>query len=117
MHVYDDHLEIWNEGELPEGYSEKVLMGHHTSKPRNHNIANAMFKAGFIDAWGRGYKKIRDGFTKAGIPMPKVANFCGGVQVSIERTKFIQLTRNGKNVVTGVTKDVPSLSPVCPQWR
>lgn len=116
MHVYDDHLEIWNEGELPEGYSEKVLMGHHTSKPRNHNIANAMFKAGFIDAWGRGYKKIRDGFTKAGIPMPKVANFCGGVQVSIERTKFIQLTRNGKNVVTGVTKNVPSLSPVCPRF-
>ena len=116
MHVYDDHLEIWNEGELPEGYSEKVLMGHHTSKPRNHNIANAMFKAGFIDAWGRGYKKIRDGFTKAGIPMPKVANFCGGVQVSIERTKFIQLTQKGKNIVTGVTKDVTSLSPVCHQF-
>lgn len=74
MHVYDDHLEIWNEGELPEGYSEEVLMGQYSSKPRNRNIANAMFKAGFINAWGRGYKKIRDGFTKAGIPMPKVAN-------------------------------------------
>ncbi len=37
-------------------------------------ISPTPFKAGFIDAWGRGYKKIRDGFTKAGIPMPKVAN-------------------------------------------
>ncbi|MBR0273876.1 MAG: hypothetical protein IJQ59_07295, partial [Bacteroidaceae bacterium] len=62
-----------------------TLYGHHSSKPRNLNIANAFFKAGFIDTWGRGYKKIREGFEPAGIPMPKVENFCGGVQVTIER--------------------------------
>lgn len=72
MHVYNDHLEIWNEGKLPVGYTEETLMGKHSSKPRNRNIANAMFKAGFIDIWGRGYMKIREGFTAAGIPMPKV---------------------------------------------
>lgn len=27
MHVYDDHIEVWNEGELPEGYTEETLMG------------------------------------------------------------------------------------------
>ena len=58
MHVYADHLEVWNEGELPVGYTEETLMGNHSSKPRNRNIANAMFMAGFIDKWGRGYKKI-----------------------------------------------------------
>ena len=38
-----------------------------------------------IDTWGRGYKKIREGFEGAGLPMPKVENFCGGVRVIFQR--------------------------------
>ena len=108
MHVYNDHIEVWNDGELPEGYTEETLMGRHSSKPRNKNIANTMFKAGFIDTWGRGYKKIRDGFEAAGIPMPKVQNFCGGVQVTVMRTKFMEML----NVTDNVGSDVGSLSVV-----
>ena len=108
MHVYDDHLEIWNEGELPLGYTEETLMGRHSSKPRNRNIANAMFKAGFIDTWGRGYMKIREGFEAAGIPMPKVQNFCGGVQVTVQRTKFMQMMNVGNNVASNVVSSVVS---------
>ena len=93
---------IFEEGELPGGYDETVLYGKHSSKPRNRNIAGAMFKAGFIDTWGRGFKKIREGFEKASMPMPKVENFCGGVQVTIERTKFMQMTNVGGNVGGGV---------------
>lgn len=85
MHVYDDHVEIWNEGELPLGYNEKVLYSKHSSKPRNQFIANTMFKAGFIDTWGRGYLKIHDGFKKAGLPMPTVTSHCGGTLVSFQR--------------------------------
>ena len=44
MHVYDDHLEIWNEGELPTGYSQETLFRQHSSKPRNLYIANTFFK-------------------------------------------------------------------------
>lgn len=108
MHVYNDHIEVWNDGELPGGYDETVLYGKHSSKPRNRNIAGAMFKAGFIDTWGRGFKKIQEGFERVGAPMPRVENFCGGVQVTIDRTKFIQMT----NVTSGVTSGVTSLSPV-----
>ena len=100
MHVYNDQIELWNEGELPSGYDEKMLYGKHSSKPRNRNIANTMFKAGFIDTWGRGFIKIREGFEGAGLPMPKVENFCGGVQVTIERTKFVQMTNVVSNVVS-----------------
>ena len=44
----------------------------------------------------------------AGIPMPKVQNFCGGVRVSVQRTKFMEMT----NVADDVTSDVISLSPI-----
>lgn len=37
-------------------------------------------------------------FEKVGMPMPKVENFCGGVQVTIERTKFMQMTNVGDDV-------------------
>ena len=117
MHVYNDHVEIWNEGELPEGYSEEVLYGKHSSKPRNRNIADTMFKAGFIDTWGRGYSKIYDGFKEAGLPMPTVESHCGGTLVSFQRgfdvvsgRKFVpsDVPSSGENVVS----DVSSLSVV-----
>ncbi len=67
MRVWDDRVEIWNEGGLPEGYTPATLLAQHSSRPRNKNIANVFFKAGFIDAWGRGYKKILEGFEAAGL--------------------------------------------------
>lgn len=85
MLVWNDHVEVWNEGELPIGFTPDTLLKQHASHPRNRNIANAFFKAGFIDAWGRGYKKIREGFEAAGLPMPVVENFCGGVRVTFQR--------------------------------
>lgn len=85
MRVWNDHVDVWNDGELPAGYTLETLLGQHSSRPRNKNIANAFFKAGFIDAWGCGYKKIHDGFESAGQPMPEVENFCGGVRVSFKR--------------------------------
>ena len=61
----------------------------------------------FLLELGRGYKKIREGFEPAGIPMPKVENFCGGVQVTIERTQFMKML-NGRNVTSDVTSNVTS---------
>lgn len=60
------------------------------NKPRNLNIASVFYKAGFIEAWGRGYKKIQDGFNAAHLPMPVFATAFGGVEVTITRTKAIE---------------------------
>ena len=35
-------------------------MGKHRSRPYNPLIANTFFRAGFIEAWGRGIEKIKD---------------------------------------------------------
>ena len=85
MRVWDDRVEVWNEGGLPEGYTPATLLAQHSSRPRNNNIANAFFKAGFIDAWGRGYKKIFEGFKSAGLPMPTIDEVDGGVRVTFQR--------------------------------
>ena len=54
----------------------------------------------------RGMTNIWNGF--AALPMPKVQNFCGGVQVSVQRTTFMKMM----SVADNVTSDVTSLSPV-----
>ena len=85
MRVWDDYVEVWNEGSLPKELTPETLLRHHSSHPRNKNIAYAFFKAGFIESWGRGYKKIREGFEKAGLPMPKIEDVEGGVRVTFQR--------------------------------
>ena len=90
MRVWDDYCEIWNEGGLPAGFTPETLLTKHSSHPRNKNIAYAFFKAGFIESWGRGYKKIREGFEGAGLPMPKIEDVEGGVRVTFQRNNVVK---------------------------
>ena len=101
MRVWDDSIEIWNEGVLPEGYTSETLMEKHSSHPRNKNVAYAFFKAGFIESWGRGYQKIREGFERAGLPVPKVETAEGGVRVTFQRN-------NQANMQENMTEDIES---------
>ena len=55
---------------------------------------NIEYKSSWQDAWGRSYKKIREGFEGAGLPMPKIENVDGGVKVT-----FMRKNANGGNVV------------------
>ncbi len=66
-------------------YTPESLLEQHSSHPRNKNVAFAFYKAGFIESWGRGYKKIHDGFESAGLPMPKIDASEGGVLVTFRR--------------------------------
>ncbi len=85
MKVRDNRVELWNEGKLPEGYTVKKLLGAHASRPRNRNLAAAFYRAGFIEAWGRGIEKIREGMAAAGLPAPLFESTCGGVKVTLFR--------------------------------
>ena len=52
----------------------------HASYPRNKNIADIFFKAGYIEAWGRGTNKIIEAFKAAGLPEPDFVEHAGGIQ-------------------------------------
>ena len=85
MKIWSDRIELWNDGEFPFGFTEDDLKNGRKSKPRNKNIANAFYKAGFVESWGRGIKKICNKFSAAGLSEPVFENFCGGVNVTIPR--------------------------------
>lgn len=69
--VYPDKIYIANDCIFPEDWTIDDLMGKHRSRPYNPLIANTFFRAGFIEAWGRGIEKIKDSCRKAGNPMPE----------------------------------------------
>ena len=89
LRVYADRLELWNDGGLPEGWTVRKLLANHSSKPRNKNIAATFYRAGFIEAWGRGIRKIREGFLAAGLPEPKIEAADGGVRITLYRPAWV----------------------------
>ena len=42
----------------------------HSSVPHNPDISNAFFRIGYIEAWGRGIRKMNEQCAKAGLPQP-----------------------------------------------
>ena len=65
-------------------------------QPRNKTIAAVMFRAGFIETWGRGYTKVRESFEAEDYPMPKVTEIDGGVSVWIKRYSLEELVARNK---------------------
>ncbi len=90
---------IWNEGSLPEGLSLEALKRQHPSRPRNPIIADACFKGGYIDAWGRGIAKIINACNQAGLPEPEIKEQDGGLLVTLFKGRHTdeQLFKTGLN--------------------
>ena len=65
--------------------SQNIEYKEHSSYPRNHNIANVFYKAGFVESWGRGFKKIAEEFERACLPLPTIEDNGGGVMAIIQR--------------------------------
>lgn len=69
--VYPDKLMIWNPGELPENWSIETLLGKHSSRPFNPDIANTFFRSGLIESWGRGIERMFRACEEANTPAPE----------------------------------------------
>ena len=109
MRVWDHHVEIWNDGELPAAITPENIENVHASYPRNKNLAFAFYKAGFIESWGRGWQKICDGFTAAGLPKPTIESAQGGVLVTFQRNNVNIVKPNStgaQDVADGVAVNV-----------
>ena len=69
--VYDDRIAIWNAVQLPSEWAADQLAGGLSSNPYNPRIAYAFFRAGMIEAWGRGIRRIVKMCKEAGNPAPE----------------------------------------------
>ena len=93
MRVYDSSIELWNYGLLPKELTPADLLKKHSSYPRNHNIANVFYKAGFVETWGRGFKKIAEEFERVNLPLPVIEENGGGVMAILKRKSLAELIK------------------------
>jgi len=105
LRVFDDRLSIWNEGTLPAGLAIESLKTEHNSKPSNPLIADACFKAGYIDTWGRGTMKIYKSCSEAGLPEPLIIEKDGGIEVTLYTAKAAEKLRNGSGTASERLRD------------
>lgn len=70
IRVYKDKITMWNEGHLPEDWTIDNLLKSHSSRPYNPDIANAFFRSGYVESWGRGIKKMNELCIAEGLPKP-----------------------------------------------
>ena len=99
IRVYNDKINVWNEGTLPNGLTPESLKRSHSSHPRNPIIADVSFKGGYIDAWGRGTIKILDTCKLANLPEPEMKEQDGGFIITLFKDNFTeaQLIKLGLN--------------------
>ena len=81
--VFDDRIEIFNPGGLPEGITiEKLLKGEYISIARNKKIAEVFKAAGLIEKYGSGIKRILNAFNSYNLPAPEFKEMSGGFMVT-----------------------------------
>lgn len=80
--IFDDRLEIWNNGKLPPSLSIDDLQRKHKSEPRNKIISNVFYDRKYFDGWGTGINKIFDLCRENDVPEPKYDEYSGGVEIT-----------------------------------
>ena len=111
MRVYNDRITLWNPGGLPLGLTVNDLFAEHSSQPRNKLIANAFFKAGFVETWGRGINKVKDEFEKANLDLPQFEECQGGFMVTIKRPEKVKNLLGDSSSTLQVPPKYPPSTP------
>ncbi len=96
-----------------------MLKQVHPSKRRNTLIANAFFRMGFIEAWGRGFLLIREELAKEGFPQHEIIEFASGLQVTLynypkskekSKEKILIIISENPQITTSELSDKTGLS-------
>ena len=102
---------LWNQGQLPDHWTVADLLQTHTSIPYNPAIANTFFRAGLIEAWGRGTLRILDDCRLAKTPIPVFQYDFGGFIVDFKMKQRVY-TDNANGTVNGTVNDTVKVQKV-----
>lgn len=87
--IFDDRVEIWNNGTLPTKLKLEDLKRKHDSILKNELIAEIFYLRGYIEAWGTGTTRMIAFCKKDMIPAPQFSERTGGFLVTFPFAKSI----------------------------
>ena len=104
IRIEDDAMYISNNCILPRGWTVETLIERHKSIPFNPSIANAFYRAGYIESWGRGIQKVLESCRELGSPEPEYSIL--GDDLTIKFTALASaVISNGHDDQKNVQKD------------
>lgn len=71
IRIEEESMYISNACVFPSDWTTENLMKTHNSRPYNPDLANTFFRAGYIEAWGRGIQKICEECDLMGAKIPE----------------------------------------------
>ena len=93
---------------LPNWTAENIIHSNE-SRPLNPLIANAFYRAGYIESWRRGIQLIKDSCRKLGTPEPEYTVIGDALRIkftALENTKITEHTQpNQQNESIKLSKD------------
>lgn len=85
IRIFDDRLEVWGCGLLPEPLTPADLKTKHKSVLRNPLIGRCFFLIKYIEEWGTGTNRIIDACIKHGLPDPSFEYVVGDFVVTLKK--------------------------------
>lgn len=105
IRIHADEVYISNDCVLPVGWTVETLMEKHRSEPHNPNIANAFFRAGYVETWGRGIEKICEACKKHGVPDPEYILHPGDIMIKFTPLQLSNSLKNETNETNRETNE------------
>lgn len=114
LSIFDDRMEIWNNGSLVAPLTLEDLKKRHRSYPRNKKIAKVFYLRKYVETWGTGTTKMINLCKKYDVPEPTFNEYSGGfsvtftfkapigghtaetVELSYRERKLIEVLKNAK---------------------
>ncbi len=88
VRIFDDRIEVWNPGSLPEGWTVEDLKHKHESRPFNPVLARLFFLIKYIEEWGRGTLDIIESCLNHGLPEPEFNELTSSIVVTFRKSKI-----------------------------
>jgi len=97
IRIFDDRIEIWGCGLLPEPLTPEDLKREHKSILRNPQIGKCFFLIKFIEQWGTGTNRMIEQCLGHGLPEPLFEEVVGDFVVTFRRYNITEEILNELN--------------------
>ena len=88
IRIFDDRIEVWGCGPLPEPLTPEDLKKKHRSILRNPLIGKCFFLIKFIEEWGTGTNRMIKACLKHGLPEPIFEEITGSLVVTFRKYRI-----------------------------
>lgn len=86
IRVFEDWMEIWSPGRLPDELEIQKVLYEDRSILRNSNMAMIFQNLGLVDNWGTGFRRMYDACLANGNPQPVFSQRAGAFVVTIHKS-------------------------------